>query len=272
MRKFNILTGFLKTGILLLLILLSFPGFEQPACGSPKGNVSNPETLFSEANSAYQKADFLKAVELYERLYDAGYFNGNLLYNLGNTYFKLGAKGRAILYYERAKRLIPGDADLKANLNYALADVQEGVPDWKREFLGFLTGIAPVDQLAITGSIWFFGLIILVIFRIIRPGLIQNLVVGNLKKWWAGVVYGCAIILISLVSLGVLTYWDQSRDHAVAVKGDEVRFEPSPTATLYYHLDEGSRVLILEEKDNWVKLKRVDGKRGWVNKDCLEII
>ena len=77
---------------------------------------------------------------------------------------------------------------------------------------------------------------------------------------------------LSSTALGILTYWDQSREHAVAVKGDEVRFEPSPTATIYYHLDEGSRVLILEKKDNWVMLKRVDGKRGWVNKECLEII
>lgn len=271
MRNSNVWTGFIKS-VIPLLIILSFSAFGSPAFGNPKTNPANPAAVFNNANSAYQKGDFIKAAELYQQLYDEGYLNGNLLYNLGNTYFKLGAKGRAILYYERAQRLIPGDADLKANLNYVLADVQEGAPDWKQEFLRFLTGIGSVEQLAIAGSIWFFGLTILVIFWIIKPGPVQRIVGGNLKKWWIGIVFGCALAFLSLASLGFLTYWDQSREHAVAVKGEEVRFEPSQTATIYYHLDEGSRVLILEEKNNWVMLKRVDGKRGWVNKDCLEKI
>lgn len=271
MRNSNVLTGFIKSGV-LLLIILSFSAFGSPAIGSPKSDPANPAAIFNEANSAYQKGDFIKAAELYQQLYDEGYWNGNLLYNLGNTYFKLGAKGRAILFYERALRLIPGDVDLKANLNYVLANVQEGATDWKQEFLRFLTGIASVEQLATAGSIWFFGLTMLVIFWIIKPGPLQKSFEGNLKKWWLGIVFCSALALLSSAALGILTYWDQGREHAVAVKGDEVRFEPSPTATIYYHLDEGSRVLILEKKDNWVMLKRVDGKRGWVNKDCLEII
>lgn len=271
MRDSKVLAGFLKAGMVLVMGL-SLLVVELPAVGSPGADVSNPEAVFKAANDAYGKGDFTKAAELYRRLYDAGYYDGNLLYNLGNTYFKLGLKGRAILYYERAKRLIPGDADLKANLSYALADVQEGVPDWKQDFLRLLTGIASVEQLAVAGSIWFFSLTILLMIWIISPGSFQNMVTGNLKKWWLGIVLGCAIIFLCIVSLGILTYWDQSRQHAVAIRGDEVRFEPSPTATIYYHLDEGTRVLILEEKEDWVKLKRIDGKRGWVNKDCLEII
>ena len=271
MRDSRVLTGFLIAGLVLIMSLASF-AVELPAMGSPEADLSNLEAVFKAANDAYGKGDFTKAAELYRQLYDEGYYNGNLLYNLGNTYFKLGSKGRAILYYERAKRLIPGDADLKANLSYALADVQEGVPDWKQDFLRFLTGIASIEQLAVAGSIWFFILTIFLMLWIIRPGPFQSMVTGNLKKWWLGMVLGCAIIFLSSVALGILTYWDQSRQHAVAIREDEVRFEPSSTATLYYHLDEGTRVLVLEEKEDWVKLKRIDGKRGWVKKDCLEII
>mgnify|MGYP001213165295 CR=1 FL=1 len=260
----------LKAGI-LVLIFLSFPILGRTAFGSPDLNLSNPEAIFKEANSAYQQGDFTKAVGLYQQLYDDGYLSGNLFYNLGNTYVKLGARGRGILFYERAKRLIPQDADLKANLNYALTDVQEGVPNWKQEFLKFLTGLASIEWLAISSSVWFFILTILVILWLLKPGPLKT-VEGNLRKWWIGLVIGCVIIFLTCSSLGILTYWDQSRDHAVAVRGEEVRFEPSPSATLYYHLDEGTRVLILEERDHWVMIKRVDGKRGWVNKDCLELI
>ena len=271
MENFNLCKRFLKSGILILLFL-SFPAFGRTAFGNSGPDISNPEAIFKEANSAYQQGDFTKAAGLYQQLYDDGYLSGNLFYNLGNSYVKLGAKGQGILFYERAQRLIPGDADLKANLNYALTDVQDGTPDWKQEFLKFLTGLASIERLAISSSVWFFVLTILVILGLLRPGLLQKKGRGNLRRWWTGIVLSCMVLFFSNFSLGILTYWDQSRDHAVAVKGDEVRFEPSPTATLYYHLDEGTRVLILEEKDNWVMIRRTDGKRGWVNKECLELI
>ncbi len=271
MGNFNVAMRFFKAGI-YFLILIAFLAFGQSAFSSPETSGTKPEAMFDEANRAYQKGDFVKAAGLYQQLCDEGYLNGNLLYNLGNAYFKLGAKGRAILNYERAKRLIPGDADLNANLNYALAGVQEGVPDWKQGFIKFLTGMASVEQLAISGSVWFFGFIILIILWIINPAPLRNIIEGNHRKWWLMIVFGCFIIFFIHSTLGILTYWDQSREQAVAVKGDSVRFEPSQAATLYYHLAEGTRAQILEEKYTWVMIKRIDGKRGWVKKDCLEII
>ncbi len=271
MGNFNIAKRFIKTGILLLMFL-SYLAYGQSAFGSIVTNDANPGANFEEANRAYQKGDFVKAAGLYQQLCDEGYLNGNLFYNLGNAYFKLGSKGRAILYYERAKRLIPGDADLNANLNYALAGVQEGVPDWKGEFLKFLTGMASVEQLAVSGSVWFFGLAILLIVWLLNPAPLRNMIDGKQKKWWLGIIICCAIMFLSSCALGLLTFWDQSRAQAVAVNADSVRFEPSSAATLYYNLAEGSRVQILEVRDNWAMIKRVDGKRGWVNKGCLERI
>lgn len=271
MKSSKFFKRYLKTGTLSLAFLICL-AFGQLAYGSSETSGTNPEKIFEQANSAYQKGDFIKAVGLYQQLSGQGYLSGNLFYNLGNAYYKLGVKGRAILNYERAKRLIPGDADLRANLNYALAEVQEGVPDWKQDFLEFLTGMASVEDLAIFGTVWFFGLMVLVVLGIIRPAPLQNVIAGNRRKWWLGIIFACLVMFLSYFSLGILTYWDQSREQAVAIRADEVRFEPSNAATLYYHLAEGARVQVLEKKENWVKVKRIDSKRGWVNKDCLETI
>src|SRR5262249_18396747 len=45
--------------------------------------------------------------------------SGNLYFNVGNAWFKAGDVGRAILDWERARRLVPGDPDLLANLGWA---------------------------------------------------------------------------------------------------------------------------------------------------------
>lgn len=270
MREFKLYSRYFRIGILLMIFMIFSYG--QLALGSNESGPGIPEAVFKEANSAYQKGDFNKAAQLYQQLCDEGYLSGNLLYNLGNAYYKLGAKGRAVLNYERARRLIPGDADLKANLNYVLSGTQEGASDWKYDLLRFITGMASVEQLAISGSVCFFGLMLLIILGITKPNPLRNLIEGDYSKWWIGILIGCAIIFISISTWGILTYWDQSREQAVAVRAGEVYFEPSQAATVYYQLAEGSRVQILEGKDHWVKIKRIDGKRGWIDKGCLETI
>lgn len=271
MRKQKSSKEYLFSGILILVSLI-YPACGQTAIEDIQRSAVNPDVIFEEANKAYQSGDFLKAAETYQQLCDEGYLSGNLYYNLGNAYYKLGAKGLAVLNYERARRLMPGDADLRANLNYVLAGVQEGIADWKYEFLKFLTALAPVEQILIYASVLFFGLTVLIILGIIKPAFLRNLIEGESHKWWTGILIGCAILFCLLFSLGILTFWDQSREQAVAIRAGDVRFEPSEAATLYYNLAEGSRVLVLEEKEAWIKVKRVDGKKGWVKKDCLEMI
>lgn len=271
MRDIKSPKGYLSISVLILFLLI-YPACGELAFGNTETETLKPESIFEEANIAYRNGDFRTAAEKYQQLCDEGYTGGNLYYNLGNAYFKLGAKGLAVLNYERARRLIPGDADLRANLSYVLSGVQEGISDWKYEFLKFLTGLAPVEQLAVNTSVCFFGLAFLVILGILKPVPLKNLVEGEFRKWWNGVVIVWALIFCLFCSLGLLTFWDQSRDHAVAIKDGDVRFEPSKAATLHYKLNEGSRVLILEEREDWLKVKRVDGKRGWVEKDCLEMI
>ncbi len=46
---------------------------------------------------------FEHAVQLYEKLLGSGFINGQIYYNLGNAYYRLGMSGKAIIYYRRAE-------------------------------------------------------------------------------------------------------------------------------------------------------------------------
>ena len=76
--------------------------------------------LYKQANQLYEKKEYPKAAEVYE-IIASKVRNGNVYYNLGNTYFKLGQRGKAILYYERARQLMPRDKDIRGNLRYAIS-------------------------------------------------------------------------------------------------------------------------------------------------------
>ena len=77
-----------------------------------------PSLLF-KANEAYLAGNYPEAAELYQAIDMSGHLNGNIFYNLGNCYMRLGETGKAILNYKKARLLLPRDGDLKANLQYA---------------------------------------------------------------------------------------------------------------------------------------------------------
>ena len=74
---------------------------------------------YNEANALYRDGDFAAARRSYLEVAEAGVQDARLYYNLGNACFKSGKLGEAILWYERARRLVPHDEDIKANLRFA---------------------------------------------------------------------------------------------------------------------------------------------------------
>ena len=67
----------------------------------------------------YESKEYANAVEAFLKLTDDGVQNGKLYYNLANAYLKNGDIGLAILWYERALKMMPNDPDLRFNLDYA---------------------------------------------------------------------------------------------------------------------------------------------------------
>ena len=90
------------------------------------------EGLFLQGNRLYEAGDYRKALESYAAIAAMGYESGPLYFNLGNCYYKLNETGQAILHYERAARLIPGDEDLEVNLSLARLKVVDRIPELPR--------------------------------------------------------------------------------------------------------------------------------------------
>ena len=70
---------------------------------------ANAQSLVEQANKAYSEDKFIEALKLYEEAVAKEGVSTELYYNIGNTYYRLGSKGKAILYYERALALDPSN-------------------------------------------------------------------------------------------------------------------------------------------------------------------
>jgi len=227
----------------------------------------NPDHIFYKANDFYQEAKYDEAIREYNKLIDKGIVDGNFYYNLGNCYFKKGELGEAIVNYERAKRFMPRDRDLEANYKHARSLVKIKSSPLKKIWIlrlvnNFFDSFT-INTITIMLSFLYLALVVAIIagvvFKIPRAqeGIIVFIFAVSLII--TGIFLRNRILLLNRVAI------------AIKEKAD-AKFEPFQRATTHFTIYEGAKVEVISRKDEWLKIKRSDGKRGWVKADALEMI
>ncbi len=249
--------------VILSILMLVF--IKQAYCGE----LTQARSLFYQGNIRYSEGDFQQAIIDYERVLSLGFESGALYYNLGNSYFKEGLLGKAIANYLRAERLIPQDADLRSNLDYARSLVKDRCSvskrKWFMQLFYNLSGLFNLDTISLISSILYFILSIIIILII---------TLKNLRRVLCYISLPISILLvISIISFCTQFYSTVIQRWAiVVVKTSDSRFEPFDNATSFFTLSEGERVAIVISKGDWIKVKREDGKQGWVRKNDIEFL
>jgi len=227
----------------------------------------SPKTIFFRANALYAEERYAEAAAQYEQLVAARLASGNLYFNLGNAYFKTGDVGRAILEYERARRWIPGDPDLRANLTHAqsVAGTTDEPPVWAR-LLFPLADRFSTDALLLAASVLYaVGMLLLVAARLAER-------VARVAR--AGALVAGLALAVVVPSLVHRLATVDLRDYAVVVARAEatIRFEPSAGGTVHFASKPGSVLRVVGTREGWVQVMRDDGRRGWVERAAVETL
>lgn len=232
--------------------------------------VGSATQLFYKANSLYETGDYAKAIENYIAILDMGLESGNLYYNIGNGFLKLGKVGYAILCYEKAARLMPGDSDLKANLNYTRSLIYDASSQIQTKNIVMRLIERPfknfnLNTFTILVSAMYLFIIILSSLCIIRPIIV--------RKFRLIFVMALLAFVATMTAFAVRYYDEAMFKHGVVIdKEVECRYEPIEKATTYYKLHEGNSAVVLQTRNGWKKIKRLDGKIAWVKKEAVEEI
>lgn len=227
----------------------------------------------AEADKAYRERNYQQAITDYEHLLKAGE-SASLYYNLGNAYFRTDNVTKAILNYERALLLDPGNRDIRFNLQFAKSKTIDKFADademffvtWYREIVNFMS----VDGWAITS-----------IFTIILAllGFLVYLFIDAvmLKK----VGFFASLTCLVLFVLSIVFAWQQenaleNRTGAVIVSPTVyVRKTPSKAKTESdeFVIHEGTKVEMIDKSmKGWREIRLPDGREGWIPVSSLEEI
>lgn len=251
----------MKQFIFCAAFLLIITGGQCPAQGEAAD-------VFVRANEAYTQQNFEQAVELYESVLTQGKESGPLYYNLGNTYFRIGKIGKAVLNYERALMITPRDSALRANYRYAKSFV--GKAEGEQQSVFFLRFLKDIFTLYTFNEIC--RMILLLIFLLSCVHLC-----GLYFHWKPGRRVAALLVIGGIVVFyAVGLFWKMQNvfGRAVVLSASSAYFEPREGATVHFSLFEGDNVKILSGDGSlgWSKVRRFDGKVGWVNSEDVEEI
>ena len=247
----------LITGIIMLLIL-------GPALVSAEP-VHDREALFFKANEAYRAERFQEAAEAYEQLVRSGPVGGHVYYNLGNCYVKLQRLGLALLNYERARLLIPRDADLAYNSSYTIKQTRDKISP-ERHFLD--NAFFWTDSLTLYES----GLVFAVVNVLLWTLLLLRL--WRRSEWSFYALLICtAVWFVSGSALGWKWYGPAHDARAVVIVDEaSVLAGPDPQDTLLFKLHDGALAIRERREPGWVLVRVSEDKRGWIRADQLRDI
>ena len=227
------------------IILIVFP-LVALCCGTVVAQA-DADKIWDDANTAYINADYVAAIDGYEKLLDSGLESDRLYLNLGNAYFKRGMNGKAILNYNRALKLAPSDDDIRYNLSIANAYVQDkidAVPVFfaKRWLIGLGNSLSSNAWAAL--SLLFFGALVSVAAFALA---VVYAAVGRSQR-----IHPAEAIVMSTAA--------------------PVKSSPDPQSKDIFVLHEGTKVAVGDSLGDWREIRIADGNKGWVQVSAIEMI
>ena len=253
-------------GLLLLVISMAIPSAAQAQKSAAPVHVTK-----AMGDSAYVRQQYQQAIADYEALLKKG-VSADVYYNLGNAYYRTDNITRAVINYERALLLSPGDPDIRVNLQLARSKtIDKIIPESEMFFVTWyrsLVNIMSVDGWA-TMSLVSLAIAIILALCYLFSG----------RVWMQKTGFFGAFAMIVIFGLSNLFAWQQkdqlvNRTGAIVISpAAAVKSTPANGGTDLFIIHEGTKVEITDSSmKEWKEVRIADGKEGWIKASMIEMI
>lgn len=221
------------------------------------------EITFENANSAYNAGQFENAAMLYKEILESGQHSAELYFNLANSYYRLNQVGESIFYFEKAKQLQPMDEDININSAFAqnmAIDAVEVLPKSQ------VTQLKERTFELFSQEGWAYFIVLLAWLLVLFWGLYLWNKVPLIKRTFFISTLLLGLLLISSLCIAVVKSANTT-DTTFGILFDEkieVWAEPNSRAEVLFLLHEGTKVQMLDQLQEWQKIRIANGSEGWI--------
>lgn len=249
----------MKNLICILVCVLSF---------SIKGYSQD---LLKKAEIAYDSKKYKDAIANYEQLVNDGYKSDQLYFNLGNSYYRNNQIGKAIYYYELARKLSPNDEDIRINLGIASAKTIDKI-DSKENF--FITAVRTNLLSSFTTTTWaWFSIISLFLAALLFFFFINsNILLVKRISFLLSCILVFTFVFTYFFGYSALKAKVENKFAIVLSREVKIMNEPTQSASSKFSLHEGTKIRVVENNGDWLLIKLDNGNEGWVKIGDVGII
>lgn len=236
----------------------------------PAGAVESAEEHFDRGYAAYEAGRWDEAAEAFGDAAAVGVHDARVEYNLANSEFRRGRLGAAVLHWERAQRLAPGDGDIAANLQLARERLVDRVE---------VPGPGPIVD-AVRGAQDALGPDAHAVALLVLGWACAGVLSWCLRRPGAWTpAWGWTLSVLLLVA--IVTGWslastldriEGGSGAIVMAPALEVLAGPSQANATVFRIHEGTRVEVRESRGDWIQVVLPNGLTGWVPRDAVEPI
>ena len=258
----DVLSGMKRKGVRMHLLVLVI-AFAVP--------LSAGAITKKNADDEYKKGNYQQAIKDYEELLKKGP-SVELYYNLGNAYYRTDNMTRAVLNYERALLLSPGDDDIRFNLQMARSKTIDKIaPKSEMFFVTWyktLVNFTSVDGWA-RSAIVCLSLALVLALCYLFGGKPQMRKIG---------FFGAVVFIAVFILSNVFAYEQKqilTKRTGAVVTAPSAPLKKTPVASSEHDaiIHEGSRVEIIDDTmKDWKQVELEDGREGWILSSQMERI
>lgn len=240
--------------------------------------------VFNEAQDAFNQAGmlekdspeqarqlYLKAYHRYAALAAEDTDNAAVYYNLGNTCFRLGRTGEAILNYKKALKLHAHDENILHNLEIARTQRKDSIQQQEetrivKALLFWHYDVSRAWRLDIFAVCFVLFWAVLIARSIFKGGKrIPGVMLIVLGVLWVALLSSLVIEPIAAASHieGVITAKD-----AIAREGNGENYKPCFKTPLH----EGTEFVVFEERPGWYGVELADGRKCWLPEQSCGVV
>ena len=261
----------IKRGLFIVAVLFLLPKFSVASGAQSLTLSGSVQGLMDQGNNLYQDKQYEQAIEAYQSIIHLGYEGTSLYYNLGNSYYREGKIGFAILYYEKALELSPGDDDATHNLAIANTKTIDKIDTLPKFFL-FQWWESILALFSITG--WTQALFLFYLLLLASIGLYffaKNMSIQRYSIYFGLISAVFLIITTSIWIVNLNRQW-HIKNAIVVDAAASVKLAPDSTSSDAFIIHEGLKVRELDQVGKWIKIRLQDGKEGWIPQDEVGMI
>ena len=231
----------------------------------------NLESIFSQANELYNKGSYIEAINNYKEIIKNDFHSAELYYNLGNAYYRLDSIASSVYYYEKALQLNPNDREIIDNLalvNKTLVDEIDPITTPLIESI--LNSISNIFYFETWGYISIF-------FSFLIVALFLSYYFANssrIKRLTFVLLCISSILMLASLINGNKGYDNYvNNEYAIIYSYEtDLKTERNFRSETLFMLHEGTKVQVIDNYNNWIKVRLVNGQIGYIQLIDVKIL